>query len=467
MRDVFGYMLGPKAENLDLFRQLVEEAMLDHAFWRRNYHPEDMSLIDADIRMDTHYQRFVNRMRDGLFEFLGEAKAGVPFFSPRYIAHMNTDLLIPAMVGYFGAMLYNSNNVAEESSPATARFEVRVSKMLLKMVGYDSERGWGYLTSGGTTANIYSMWVVRNLKTYPLALRCMVAFKKVKDACAVKAGFLKAEASLTGREIEAIGREAIEAVAGLTLSTPKGDGKKPLKDMTGWELANIPIRDLKRLRQDCVDAVAARLQMNKGADVLLDELVKPFEIRILGTLAFADAIRETFPNEKELRSLKCSFYAPLNHHYSWPKAGDVLGLGKDSLRGVKHRSGFDMDIDDLCRLIAEDLSGEPARWPLAVCSTFGTTEEGALDDLAKIQLKLDDLRRERGVNLWHHVDACYGGYLASMIRKPDGSPEPVTADEMKKWLHECAIGVGLDEGTADNLIEMSEKGGDWLTWDSF
>ena len=37
MSDIRAYMIGPKAENVDLFRQLVIEALDDHSRWRRNY----------------------------------------------------------------------------------------------------------------------------------------------------------------------------------------------------------------------------------------------------------------------------------------------------------------------------------------------------------------------------------------------------------------------------------------------
>jgi hypothetical protein len=39
--DLASIFLGPKAENADVFERLLLEAVRDHVFWRRNFHPED------------------------------------------------------------------------------------------------------------------------------------------------------------------------------------------------------------------------------------------------------------------------------------------------------------------------------------------------------------------------------------------------------------------------------------------
>jgi len=142
-------------------------------FWRRNFHPEDTHVITASIQNCPEFQTYTDRIKDNLFQYLSDAKTGVPFFSNRYIGHMNTDLLLPALVGTVGAVLYNNNNVAGESSPVTIQYEHHVIQMLLKMIGI-SKNGWGYLTSGGTSANIYSLWLARNLRTLPFSLKLLI-----------------------------------------------------------------------------------------------------------------------------------------------------------------------------------------------------------------------------------------------------------------------------------------------------
>jgi hypothetical protein len=44
-RALEAWFLGPKAENADVFERLVIEAIRDHAFWRRNFHPADPTHI--------------------------------------------------------------------------------------------------------------------------------------------------------------------------------------------------------------------------------------------------------------------------------------------------------------------------------------------------------------------------------------------------------------------------------------
>ena len=95
----------------------------------------------------------------------------MPWFSPRYLGHMNSDTLMAANLGYMAAMLYNPNNVAYEGSPATGPLEIEVGTQLATMLGYDSARSWGHITCDGTIANYEGLWIARNLKTIPLAVK--------------------------------------------------------------------------------------------------------------------------------------------------------------------------------------------------------------------------------------------------------------------------------------------------------
>jgi glutamate/tyrosine decarboxylase-like PLP-dependent enzyme len=90
----------------------------------------------------------------------------IPFWSPRYQAHMCTDLSMPAMLGYLMAMIYNPNNVALEASPLSTVAEIEVGEQLCEMFGYnidpektDGPTGWGHVTCDGTVANLESLWV--------------------------------------------------------------------------------------------------------------------------------------------------------------------------------------------------------------------------------------------------------------------------------------------------------------------
>jgi hypothetical protein len=47
------WFLGPRGENAELLERLVVEALRDHVFWRRNYHPEDgFTIRETDKRQE-------------------------------------------------------------------------------------------------------------------------------------------------------------------------------------------------------------------------------------------------------------------------------------------------------------------------------------------------------------------------------------------------------------------------------
>jgi len=53
------YFLGPAGENDQLLESLVVEFLRDHAFWRRNFHPEDGFRIQADARRPVQLGTFI------------------------------------------------------------------------------------------------------------------------------------------------------------------------------------------------------------------------------------------------------------------------------------------------------------------------------------------------------------------------------------------------------------------------
>src|SRR5690348_14410135 len=67
-------------------------------------------------------------------------------------------------------MLHNPNNVSLEASPITTRYEMEVARNLARLMGYSGET-WGHITSGGTIANFEALWIARNLKFFPIAVR--------------------------------------------------------------------------------------------------------------------------------------------------------------------------------------------------------------------------------------------------------------------------------------------------------
>lgn len=106
--------------------------------------------------------------------------------------------------------------------------------------------------------------------------------------------------------------------------------------------------------------------------------------------------------------------APASRHYSWPKIVTLLGLGATSLRTVSLDSCGRLNIFDLQEKVEAALNEK--RYILAVVSILGTTELGAVDPIDKVDSYLKKIQQERGIEIWHHVDAAFGGYFAAMMK---------------------------------------------------
>lgn len=188
---VLSYFIGPKGSNLPDFRANINTILDELLEARLNYFPEDEVLcpnktlpqgvfpttnhylqkfITAKVRRSPEFQQIRDNLGNAVrkaAQLLGEHS--VPFWSPRYEAHMCMDLTMPALLGYFMTMLYNPNNVALEASPITTLVELKVGQQLCTLFGYNTEIpkspsasipvGWGHITSGGSVANLESMWV--------------------------------------------------------------------------------------------------------------------------------------------------------------------------------------------------------------------------------------------------------------------------------------------------------------------
>ena len=97
------------------------------------------------------------------------------------------------------------------------------------------------------------------------------------------------------------------------------------------------------------------------------------------------------------------FYASDQVHSAHQKSVEALGLGSKALRLVPTNLDFRMDVAALARMVAEDrVAGHR---PACVIATAGTTNTGAIDDLAAIGAFC---RRE---GLWFHVDGCIGALI--------------------------------------------------------
>lgn len=97
-------------------------------------------------------------------------------------------------------------------------------------------------------------------------------------------------------------------------------------------------------------------------------------------------------------------------HYSWEKIVSLLGLGSQTMVRVPLNKNASMDTQAFQEILNNELkSGSTI---LAVVSIAGSTELGSLDDTLSIQNILNELKEKKGIHIWHHVDAAYGGFFS-------------------------------------------------------
>jgi glutamate/tyrosine decarboxylase-like PLP-dependent enzyme len=108
--------------------------------------------------------------------------------------------------------------------------------------------------------------------------------------------------------------------------------------------------------------------------------------------------------EQGIGGRNVTMYASEQVHNSVDKAMGILGLGRSSLRKIRTRPDFSMDVDHLREQIAADKSAGAT--PTVVIATAGTVATGAIDNISDIA---DICAREK---LWLHVDGAFGAMAA-------------------------------------------------------
>lgn len=378
-----GVFPGPAGENGDLLTELVAEALSDHLAWRRNYQPGDGRLYDPTATAAV--AEVIRALRQETGDLLGRLRRSFPFHHPRYIAHQQSELTVPSIVGAVAGLLYNSNNVTSESGNVTVELEVAATSRLLEMVGYrpppdppwdptpeqlaayqaavkDAESwGWCYLTSGGTSANTAALWVARNVTL-------MVA--DIAEVC-------------RGGD----GRAPID----LEVTPAGGDAAELLRNLSPSKVFNLP-------PSQAVPLLAQFLAQAKDQAWLWDVLRETTRARSAANAEAAPVIFVTGAR-----------------HYSIAKAADLLGLAVEVVAAdSQHR----MDLADLETKLLSAHNAE--RIVVAVIAIVGTTEEGAVDPLGAVLDLRTRMEKEHGLSFWVHADAAWGGYLASLSRLPAG-----------------------------------------------
>lgn len=383
---LLAWFLGPKAENGELLEEVILQVLRDYLHWRRNYFPEDPAVVTRQISPDLRENLDV--FSEKITGVIAELRRNFPFYSPRYLAHMLSDVTLPSIAGYFAGMLYNPNNVTPEAAPVTVNWEIFASSAILSMLGFDppppppterseefyksivrKEFGWGHITSGGTLANIEALYIARTVRYFPLAVR---------DAA---------------------------TLYHLDISIKRPDGKaQDIRDFQDLDLLRIRPNESVFLLPRYSDAVRRRFDIPADQVDLIDS-------KAWGLL------RESKRGlDKGLGHVLDSFppaiFVSGTSHYSVGKAVDVLGLGKAHLVRIPTDERFRMNLEELESAVEREL--DRGRTPVAVVGTVGTTEEGAVDPIQGIS----DLRakmEKKNRSFWLHIDAAWGGFLRSVF----------------------------------------------------
>ncbi len=409
-RDVTAWLLGPKAEHASTWQELLGYVFDDYVNWRRNYFPEDPALISRRRRRE--HEDAIDELSGRLDSVVAALKADVPWYHPRYIAHMNSELTLPAMLGYFAGMLYNPNNVTSESAPVTVKLELEVGRLVAAMLGLDPARAWAHITSGGTIANLEALWAARGSQFTPLALRELSAERAPDLAVALAGG--------ASHPLGAIDDDRL--LLGL-------------RPETALELPGRLTRALIDGGEDAESAAALVGHALSGGQ---------YGIARAGYAAVAARL-----------GLKPRVFVSAAAHYSIKKAANVLGYGEDAVRLIPVTERFRADVDALEQMV-DELG--PTEYVAAVIGVVGSTEEGAVDPVDEILALRERHAREADRSFWVHADAAYGGYVASVFRGLAVSPTPAGPDPpIESWI----AAVDATEAVAPLIGEEPEPDVTW------
>ncbi|AGG89959.1 MULTISPECIES: pyridoxal phosphate-dependent decarboxylase family protein [Rhodanobacter] len=363
--------LGPYGENDTLLEKLLVEFLRDHVYWRRNFHPEDPPAIGTGAAHHPDYLAFESRMRRELHQLSAALKKSVPFHSPRYIGHMASDLLLPGLAAQMLTLPYNPNNVSEDAAPVTVDLEVQAGLQLARMLGYPHDPAQEACAFGHLTSG-------GTLANYQ-ALRLALALKAFPVA--------------------------LRAAGAPELALPADD----------WSAFNLSTADGIALLETWQHWLAAQTPAQRAHWLHRVENERIEQLGLVGFFAAHPSLRVPL------------VLAPVTAHYSWSKGLKLLGLGRDQLE-LLPTDGMRLNpaalADTLERCARE-------RQPVLMCvAVLGGTEYGTIDPIDAV-LAARQASRGRGLDFAVHVDAAWGGYLATLFRNEDGSlrtREEVAAD---------------------------------------
>lgn len=451
--EIAGWFLGTKGENIGVFTELIAAAVQDIAYGRRSFHPEDPGHITEEVKNSQGYRKAIQSLKDNLYRMLTFLNDySVPFWSMRYQGHMNWDVTLPSLLGYFTAMLQNQNNVSIQGSPATTLLELLAGIDICSMLGLGYEENgkkteiqpWGHITCDGSVANLEALWSARELRFLPVGIK--VSLKEKYPEVEKK------------------------------IQVQSGGVSKTLVEMNAWELLNLGNDVILKIPASIADELKKNNSAYNGKTPPEIEaevwncLANNYSVNALGLVKYYQDKRFLGGKTSDGKEIGMPVViVPSSKHYSWPKAASILGMG----HGIKN-DGFDMEnglinvwVDDKARMdkgVLEEVLDKcqtNKRPVLLTVAVIGSTEESAVDPLKDILNLRDGYRAgENGdktiFDFNVHADAAWGGYLISIIRNNFGIKKP---DEKK--IVEVPIFIDDDEKAkvplSKHVIEQLEQ----------
>jgi glutamate/tyrosine decarboxylase-like PLP-dependent enzyme len=383
------YFLGAKSEQRALLKEVLDLVTNDYIFWRRNYHPKDPPAISYDTLQSQEHASFRSKLFQEIYNLLADLKLDVPFFSPRYMAHMTSETTLPSLIAYISTLLFNPNNVSIEASPVTLNYELQVGQQFAALFGFDPEHSFGHLTSGGTLANFEALWYHRTFTYLPVAM------------------------------VMACLKHGLPLPQGLT------------RDL--WSLYNCSFLQFRNSYQDfCQSAQRA------GHDPGL--ILQDMTVGELGETAFQKAVAQYFGESVELPVI----IIPESAHYSWKRAANLQGLGRSHLLSVPLDRQRCLSVPALERILDQCL--QQRRPIIQLVAVLGNTEFGSIDPIADI-CALRETMEARGLFFPIHIDAAFGGYFPTIFRE---APSSVAQDPRLNALGSaCQALAQVDSVTVD------------------
>lgn len=374
--NISNFFIGPKAENREHLLKGIKTILNDYIYWRKNYCPGDK--VDS-AKEKAWYEKLDYELQN----VLSLLKANYPFYSPRYMAHMLSETLMPGILGYFAGMLYNPNNVTDEAAPVTVNLELEFGRKICQMLGFKSKdnnkpTGFAHICSGGSLANLESLWFARELQFIPLILKEFCEKYKIEN-------FKVKTPNMVGKNLS----ENILQISNKILLSLKPNEK-----------IYLPTKLLQHLIE------TKNFNKDEAIEKLNDHIRESkYSVRWAG-----------FINVMMNLKLKPVIFVPESAHYSWDKTISILGYGNTAIRRIPITPKFRINVKKLKEMLYNLKEDE---FVVAVITVAGTTEEGAVDPVHKVQYLREEFERDKNMSFWLHVDSAWGGFLRSLFNVND------------------------------------------------